>query len=627
MKEQRVIEVRGLTNQYLDIDLTRRTWKVFTVDREDCMSYLGGKGIALSLLYQRFDQVEQADPLGPENLLCFSMGAFLGTRATCSARFSGVTKSPLTGIMVSSSCGGPFGEALKTAGWDGMILSGAADHPVVLRIDEQGVRFQDGRDLWGLDTVEARKALHIQPREGELVIGPAGEHLVRYANIRSGNRFLGRGGMGAVMGSKRVKAIVARGKSHRILPADEKLFERTRQRALKYSSRNSFSRRYREFGTNANTDYANKAGFAAVRNFQDRRMDGLEQLSGRTMKEQYHTVHSGCRYCSILCGHKGSYPDGEMKHIPEYETVGMFGPNIGNLDGELIARWNDLANRLGMDTISAGGTIAWAMEAAMRGLRPSELSFGNTETIEKVLNDIAYLRDEGEELSRGTRWLAGQYGGAHFACHVKGLELAAYDPRASWGQGLGYAVTNRGGCHLGSYLVGPETMFRFLNPYSTRSKAHWVVFFEDIFSAVNSLHTCLFSVFSVILEPPAARIAPRFLLRLLMQRLPRTAEAVMDWSIFSDYYRSITGYPVTMKSLRESGRRIQVLERYMNVRLGVGSKDDTLPGRFTSEGETRHKRSSVVPIDELVRDYYALRGYDEQGIPTRQLLEEVGIKP
>ncbi len=620
-----VIDIYGTSNHYLDVNLSSRQWSVFRIPENLTMSYLGGKGIGLKLLYDRMDQIANADPLGEENILCFSMGALLSSGAPGSARFSGITKSPLTGIMVTSSCGGPFGEACKTAGWDGVLISGKASSPVILRIDELGVTFEDARDYWGLDTEQTREKLRLSVREGELTIGQAGEHGVLYANIRSGNRFLGRGGMGAVMGAKLLKAVVARGRSHVIVPVLPDLFARTRKRSGKYHERNFFTMRYRAYGTNANVRLGKGTGIYAVHNFQDRTHDEIDKLSGEEMDTRYQTRHRGCRYCSVLCGHVGSYPDGKVRHIPEYETVGMFGSNIGNFDTDRIGEWNDQMNRYGMDTMSAGGTLAWAMEASQRRLRKSSLAFGRNDNIAEVLEDIALLRGEGAELALGTRKLAETYGGEAFACQVKGLEIAAYDPRAAWGHGLGYAVSNRGGCHLNSFMAGPEALLKFLNPYTTKAKAEWAVFFEDLFSAVNSLQTCLFSVFSVILEPLIPRMTPNPILGLVMQHAPSLAQSLLDWSILSDFYRGVTGYPVTMASLKEAGARIQVLERYMNTKMGITGRDDCLPRRFTHEGETLHKRKSTVPIEPMVKRYYELRGYDESGIPTEATLRRLRI--
>jgi len=621
-----MIHLPGVSNHYLEIDLSRRSWSVFQLPERDLIQYLGGKGVGLKLFYDRVHDLKGLDPLGEDNLLCFSMGALLGTGASCSARFDGVTKSPLTGIMVTSSCGGPFGEACKTAGWDGVIVRGKAESPILIRIDETGAVFEDADDIWGLEIPEAQRRLSLTPREGELVIGPAGEHQVLFANICSGKRFLGRGGMGAVMGSKNVKAIVARGKSHRIEPVLPKLFDKTQRRAMRYSRRNYMTKRYKAYGTNANIRFSKQYGFAPVNNFRDRYDDRLDEVSGEAMAKKYRTRHAACRYCSVLCGHKGNFPDGKIRHIPEYETVGMFGPNIGNYDTDRIAVWNDLMNRLGMDTITAGSVIGWAMEANERNIRPSELRFNSFGNIEKMLTDIAFRRGEGSELAEGTKRLSSFYGGESFACHVKGLEMAAYDPRASWGQGLTFAVTNRGGCHLGSYMVAPENMLRFLKPQTTRSKAQWVVFFENLYAAVNSLQTCMFTVFSIILEPAAARLTPRPVLAAVMQLAPKAAQSVMNWSILSDYFTAVTGFKLTQRQLLEAGERVQVLERYMNTLMGVTAADDTLPERFLTESETRYYRKSVVDLEPMVRRYYRLRGYTDEGRPSGALLSKLGIE-
>ncbi len=621
-----MIETCGLTNRYIEIDLTARQWRVFTITRRDCMEYLGGRGIAVKLLYERFDKLEHADPLGRDNILCFAMGAFLGTKAPCSARFSGAAKSPLTGLITVSSCGGPFGEAFKTAGWDGMVVSGTAAAPTVLRIDELGVSFEDGRSLWGLDTRETAEQLALTPREAEMVIGPAGEHMVRYAGIRSGDRYLSRGGLGAVMGAKRLKAVVARGKSSVIRPVKPKLFSRA---LAKTSARCASSREteaFRRYGTNAQTEAAGIGGLAPVYNFRDRVHPDLAGLTGKALARRYAPYCTSCRYCTVLCGISGEYPDGKRRRIPEYETNLLFGSNIGNFDPDAVGQWNEQMNRYGLDPVSAGGSIAWAMEANQRGIRNSELAFGQTGNISKVLEDIAYLRDEGEELARGTRWLSETYGGREFACQVKGMELPAYDPRAAWGQGLSFAVANRGGCHLSAPLAFLESATGLLPPCSAKSKARWVIYFEDLSAAAGSLQTCPLLLVPLLLERLPLRLMPRKLLGGLMHRAPSAAQGLLRTGVLSDCYTGITGYPVTDRMIHEAGRRIQVLERYMNVRLGVTEADDTLPDRFVLEGETMHKRKSTVPIDQMVREYYQLRGYDRQGKPEPSLLRELHIE-
>jgi len=607
--------IKGTSNRYLDINLTSQTWSVYTVSYDDLKNYLGGKGLALKIYFDRYskERLSRIDPLGPENLLIFSMGVMLTSGASCSGRFEVVTRSPLTGLMVGSSCGGYFGEACKTAGWDGVILSGKASVPTTLRIDRQGVSFESAEALWGQGTHDVQESLKLTPKEGAAVIGPAGEQGVLFANICSGHRFAGRGGVGAVMGSKNLKAIVARGKEVRYEPLKPEMFEATVKKAKKYILRNKMTESYRLYGTNSNVKLGQERGFAPVHNFMDRYHPDIISNSGEVMAKKYSTRHSACRHCTVLCGHKGHYPDGRLRQIPEYETVGMFGSNIDNYDPDLIGQWNDVMNELGMDTISAGGTIAWAMEAGEKGLRKTELRFGRFDNIESVLRDIAYRRGEGEDLSLGSRLLSRKYGGTEFAIQVKGIEVAAYDPRSAWGHGLGYAVHNKGGCHLGSYLIALEQHLGYMPPHTSLSKAAWVAFMEDMYSGVNSLQVCLFSVFGIMTEPVIPKYLPAFILKIATISMPPVAMALMDWSILSRYFWSITGIPMTKWEFIRAGERINKMERWMNVQMGLKPEDDTLPGRFTHEKETAFSgKNTVVPIKKMVHQYYRKRGYDDQ---------------
>lgn len=623
-------EIHGESRRYLDVDLSTRSCSIFSPSERDLREYIGGKGLGLKLIYDRFSsrwagRFEAIDPLGPENILAFMMGPFLGTGAPCSARFAGLAKSPLTGIMASSSCGGPFGMALRTAGWDGLLLSGAADAPTVLKIDREGATFEEAGELWGLETGAAQSRLVDDPRKGAVVIGPAGENGVLYANIRSGHRFLGRAGLGTVMGSKRLKAVVASGRSYKILPVDEESFARLDAKAKKHITRNSFTRAYADFGTNYNCRAGVESGFLPVRNFRDRTDERCLGLSGEVMAERYKTSHATCVPCTVLCGHQGLYPDGVRRHIPEYETVGLWGGNILNFDPDLIGPWNDRMNELGIDTVSCGATVGWAMEAAEKGLRPSELAFGRTDNISSTLDDIARLRGEGAELALGSRRLARRYGGLEFAPQVKGLELAAYDPRAGWGQALNYAVANRGGCHLNAYPVALECLFHLIPPYSTLSKASWVAFLEDFFTAINSTQTCQFTAFGILLEPPIAKYAPRPLLRAAMTFAPGLAQRLLDWGALSGLLTAITGRKIGRRDFLLAGRRAHVLERWMNVLMGVRAEDDDLPARFVKEAGTKHPVKKAVPIQRLVRAYYRAKGYDADGVPGPALRGRLGI--
>ncbi len=616
----------GTSNRIVQVNLSTGQVTEFQVDADDRRRFLGGKGLGLKLLYDRMDR--GIDPLGEENWLAFMMGVLMGTGAPCSGRFSAITKSPLTGIMLHSSCGGPFGMAYKTAGYDGLLISGRAPSPVVIDIDENDVRIVDGADCWGLDTQAVQRQLNPDGKAGVLAIGPAGENQVLIANVASGHRFLGRGGLGAVMGSKNLKAIVARGRAFKIVPANQKLFNRAKKRAAGYIEKNPVTADdYRNYGTSSHVNWCNDGGILPVKNFQEGSHPQADQVSGETMRQRYQATTRTCKPCSIMCGHKGTLADGSVHQIPEYETVGLLGPNLGIFEPDTITVFSDRCGLLGMDTISAGSVLAWCMEAGEKGLIATGLKFGVAEGIAQALDDMAWRRGFGDDMADGTRSLSKRYGGADFAIQVKGLEMPAYDPRGAWGQGLAYAVANRGACHLSAATFALEVAFGFLNPYTTRAKARFVAFFENLYAAVNSLHTCQFTSYAYVLEPPIVKYTPKFLLRLIMQYLPAVAIMLMDISIFSKLWRSVTGLRLNQWQMLKAGARIHVLERTMNTGEGISRKDDTLPRRFLTEGRGCDLKKRTVPLQPMLDTYYRLRGYNPHGIPTEKTLGRLGINP
>ncbi|MEW5815166.1 MAG: aldehyde ferredoxin oxidoreductase family protein, partial [Spirochaetota bacterium] len=619
-------EIIGAINRVMDVDLTSRQLSEIKITPEELELFLGGKGLGLKLLYDRLKT--GIDPLGEENILAFMLGVMVGSGAPCSGRWAAVTKSPLTGIMTSSSCGGPFGMACKTAGYDGILIRGRSSSPVYLEIEDKGVSFQDAGHLWGKTTSETLALLKLGKADGSLVIGPGGENKVLYANIASGHRYLGRGGMGAVMGSKNLKALVARGGTYTIVPVKKEKFEKLKKKAVKFINRNRYtSVLYRKYGTCSYVYPCNKNGLLPVNNFRLRTDARAVMIAGETMAEKYNTRPSSCKPCSIVCGHKGTYPDGTLHQIPEYETTGVLGPNLGIFDTEAITEWNDLCGELGIDTVSTGTTLSYIMEAGEKGLIETGLQFGSTAGISGLIRDIAYRKGFGDEVADGTRRLSEKYGGADFAINVKGLELAAYDPRGAWGQGLSYAVANRGGCHLSSYPVALEVFYGYLNPYSTRGKAKWVRFLENLYAAVNSLHTCQFTAYAYIMEQAVPKYVPKPFLVLAMSFIPAAAQALMNLTIYSNFYEYITGIKMPVRRFLRAGERIHILERYMNNREGITKKDDTLPERFLKEGKSNYPVDSVVPIGKLVKDYYKARDYNPQGIPEAGRLKKLSIPP
>ena len=616
-------KIIGTTNRALEINLSDRSIRHFSIDWEDRRKYLGGKGLGLKYLFDRM--IPGADPFGEENILAFMMGVLLGSGGPSTGRFAAITKSPLTGIIASSSCGGPFGMAFKTAGYDALLITGKAERPVYLEIRAGQVEIKDADHLWGLDTEQTQQELGLERLDGALVIGPAGEHRVLYANIASGHRFLGRGGLGAVMGSKNLKAVAARGGTYKIVPFDPDGFQKVKKKANKDIRNNFFTdRQYRNFGTNSNVRYCNQAGILPVRNYTSGSDPRAENISGQSFRERYDIKPAGCKPCTISCGHKGLFENG-IYSVPEYETVGLFGSNLEIFDPEEITAWNDQCGRLGMDTISCASTIAYWIEAGNKGYIQTDLKFGSARGVSDLLEDIAYRRGAGDELANGSRWLSKKYGGEEFAMQVKGLEMAAYDPRGSWGQGLAYAVANRGGCHLSATLFPLENFFGFLNPYSIRAKPEFVKFFEDLYAAINSLHTCLFTTFAYVLEDPLVKLVPKPLLAFVMQYFPKIAVRMMNIGAYPRLLETAVGIKLTQGELLKVGERIHVLERYMNTREGVTRLDDTLPGRFLHEARGDDPEGRVVPLEAMLDKYYRLRGFDRNGIPTSQTLKKLGI--
>lgn len=613
--------IKGTSNKVLKVNVSDRSFSVITVSDQMRKEYLGGKGLGLKLLYDNMKL--DADPLGPDNMIAFMPGVLMGTGAPCSGRFAAVTRSPQTGLMASASCGGSFGMALKTAGWDGLLISGASEAPVTVAVHSQGVEFLDATNLWGMDTEKTQESLNGQDA---LVIGPAGENQVNFANIASGHRFLGRGGMGAVLGAKKVKAIVATGKAYKIEPANPRQFEKIKKAANKYLLDSPWtSIANRNYGTLAIVNNARTSGIMPVRNFTDGTSDQAHLLSGESIKEKYDTKHNSCKPCSILCGKKARF-DGEMMSVPEYETVGLMGSNLEIYDPVIIAKWNKLCGQLGMDTMSMGGTLAWVMEAGEKGMVKTDLKFGSPDGVAQAIEDTARLKGFGVDMATGSKGLSEKYGGKEFAMHVKGMEISAYDPRGSYGIGLGYAVANRGGCHLSSTIMVQENFMCILSPYTTYAKAYWVSYFENLWNCINSLHTCLFTSYAYLQEILIPKYSSWLSSLIGMQYFHLFLPILIDFgSVYRKLWNSVTGLNIGRSQFLKAGRRIHLLERHMNAVMGVRRQDDTLPDRLLKEGRKCDPQKRTVPLEKMLNDYYKIRGYDDQGVPKQSVLKKLNI--
>ncbi|MBN1945695.1 MAG: 4Fe-4S binding protein [Bradymonadales bacterium] len=627
----------GFMGKILDVDLSSSTISQVPISDRDKEIHIGGRALGVKILLDNLPA--GTNPLSCENILVFTPGVLTGSGAPCTGRFNLSTKSPLTGAIGSSNCGGDFGTYLKWAGYDGLIIRGAADHPVMLEIIEDKIRILDARHLWGLDTAATQEAL--PKKTGKAVIGPAGEHLVRFASIMSGHRALGRTGVGAVMGTKNLKAIYAAG-SRRVPIHDTDGFFKVVQEWTRLLHNHPLTGiQCPEYGTAANMNPCNVTRTLPTRNFQAGHFDEAFEVSGEAMTERYLATNSNCVSCPIRCGRVVRHDGKEIKG-PEYETLGMLGPNIGNSDIQAIFEWNELLDRLGMDTITTGSTLACAMELVEKGHLQADLAFGRTDNIASIIEDIAYRRGLGDDLAEGSLRLAAKYGAPQLSMSVKGLEMAAYEPRHAVGHGLGYAVANRGGCHLNSgYLVFFEALGQLtMDPLTPVAKPAWNVFQQNLMEAVSISGNCVFTTYAVIPPVPTslvpghstiAKLVSNVLLgtRLLLNQQGRMAPWLLPMHIplipHSKAIEKLTGIKMSLGKFSALGERGYTLDRLFNLREGLTAADDTLPPRMTDEPEEKDNPKTVVPLAEMLPVYYRVRDWDEQGIPTERLLKKLQL--
>ncbi|MBW1983932.1 MAG: aldehyde ferredoxin oxidoreductase family protein [Deltaproteobacteria bacterium] len=617
-------DIRPVNNKILDIDLTSREIKNLEISEQDRRQYLGGKGLATKLLFEHIKT--GIDPLSPDNIIVMMTGPTAGTPSPAGSRFTVMCKSPLTGIFASSYVGGKFGISLKKSGYDGLMVRGRSDRQVYISIDNGEVTIKDASESWGMDTYNFQET---HKEEGDwVVIGPAGENLVRFAVIASDKRIAGRCGMGAVMGSKNLKGIVAKG-TRKISVADPEKFKKALKIAQKkINAHDNSGRRLRELGTAQNVRTFGSASIMPVRNFSKPQFDKMEDISAETIRDHHKVKNHGCPGCPIKCGRTGKFNNKEMIS-PEYETIALMGSNLMMGDLNDIAVWNDRLNRLGLDSISTGNTIGFAMELTEKGMLESDLKFGDSSKIETTIEDIAYRRGLGNDLAEGVKRLSQKYGGEDFAFHVKGLEVAGYDPRGCTGQGLGYATANCGATHLSGSTHAVETDplgeggGSYLSPHGTKAKAHFVVFLQNLMEMTNSAIFCLQTQNPFLEENPAYKYTPAPILKFVMRNLPAIAMATTDLSDYCALMSGVLGYKISRTELYKVGERVFNLERYMNCREGISRKDDTLPRGMLEKSD--EKGWAAIELDKMLAKYYKLRGWDENGQPKRDVLNKLDI--
>jgi aldehyde:ferredoxin oxidoreductase len=621
---------RGAWNRYLDVDLGSGELRKQTFTRDELELYLGGRGLGIRMLYDHTDP--GLDPYDPRMALVFSTGPLTGSTAPQSNRFCVTTKSPLTGGLADSHCGGNFATRLKRAGYDALLIRGQSPHPVLLTIEDDRVELKDARHLWGQGAMQTQSAL--PNRFGKAVIGPAGENRVRFACIVSESRVAGRGGTGAVMGSKNLKAILVDG-SHKLEPARPEAFKELQRSITKYLLAHPMTGRVLpELGTANLVMTTAGRNIIPTRNFQAGHDLRSPLLSGEKMRDELLAKREGCLHCPIRCGRLVRLAERVTKG-PEFETIGLLGNNLGIFDLPAVVELGELCDELGLDTISMGNTLGFATELTERGLLVSELRWGNAGAYRTAIEQTAHRQGLGAELAEGVRRLSERHGGQEFAIQVKGMELPAYDPRGCFGQGLEYATSNRGGCHIrGSTMFLEATGPVSVDPHSPLAKPELVILQQNLNAAVSSLVMCWFSAYAML--PPALfRLDPNSrTYRLLMRAMLRSgpvlrvvlglkAPAKLLW--FEKFVTTFTGRDFSMGDLTELGERVFNLERLYNLREGMAPGEDRLPGRLLDEPTSRHSPTGV-PLGEMLPAYYRIRGWDGQGAPAAHTLGRLAIR-
>jgi len=576
--------------------------------------YIGGRGYSAKLLYDNLKP--RIDPLSPDNILIVSTGPLTGTNVPTSGRFCIASKSPLTGTIFDSQCGGTFGWAMKRSGFDLFIIKGRSEKPVYLYVKDGKAELRSAEHLTSKLTSEVEDILKSELSENVRVlsIGPAGENLVRIASIISDkHRAAGRGGLGAVMGSKNLKAIAVEGK-RRIEVANPKALAREVKKVQEILRRNALTGgSLTRYGTGCLVNVVNKFGVFPTMNFNHGYFEHAENISGETLRERLLVKSEGCYACPIRCGRiirlsKGIYK-GELAGGPEYETLWSLGAQCGLSDLEEIAVANDLCNRYGIDTISFGNALGYLIEAHEKGLVDDKvlgdvkLDWGRV-NLSRLVMLTALKEGIGEHIAEGVRRMSEKFGGEEFAMHVKGLELPAYDPRGAKGMGLAYATSNRGGCHLRAYMVMSEILSlpQYLDPLKYEGKPELVKLMQDVYAVLDSMIVCKFTSFALF---RSMRYEPGPYARLLT---------------------TATGFFFDDEEFRKAGERIYNLERLFNVREGFSRIDDTLPKRLLSEPiPDGPAKGGILDLNMMLEEYYVLRGWDVNGVPTDYKLLSLGI--
>ncbi|GFP25010.1 aldehyde:ferredoxin oxidoreductase [Candidatus Hakubella thermalkaliphila] len=579
----------GFFNSLLRVDLTNQTYRTEEISDQVLQTYLGGKGLATYLMLEEIKS--EVDPLSSENKLIFASGSASDTKIPGSAKYGVFSKSPLTGIYGESYSGGRLAPQLSRTGYDAIIFEGVSKAPVFLEISDEEVKFHEASHLWSKDTYATEDSVLKEvgiPQAQAVVIGPAGENLVRLACLE--NNYwcsAGRCGLGAVMGSKKLKAIVFHGKKKRKVAQEEILRSYIKDFVAKAKD-NSGVLAYRELGTPMLVAITNAAGAFPTRYWSKGFFEDWEKISADTLHKDLEVKPRACAHCFIACRrfsrvkkgrHKGLVIDG-----PDYETIYAFGGLCMINSLEEIAYLNDLCDRLGMDTISTGNLVAFTMEASQRGALDYRLNYGDAEGAAELIQVIAQREGLGTILAEGIRSASRQLKLEDLAIHVKGLEPAGYDPRVLKGMALAYGTSDRGACHLRATVYKPE-LAGMVDPGTVEGKAELLVDYEDRHTLFDTLILCRFF------------------------------RDLVGWEDLSTIYRMTTGLELDKKDLKKICSNIMDATRSFNLREGVTREDDLLPSRLFRESLEEGKTISREDCERMLGEYYQLRGWDQKGRP------------
>ncbi len=609
--------MNGWMGKILRVDLSNSSHTVEDVDPDLAKDYIGGRGLAEKYLFDEVDPT--VDPLSEDNKLIFATGPLTGTGLIASSRYMVVTKSPLTNCIACSNSGGYFGPEIKYAGYDMIIFEGKAPEPVYLLIKDDTIELKSAVDLWGKQTDETEDAIRAEigdrwkGREFRIAsIGPAGERLCRVACVMNDkSRAAGRSGVGAVMGSKNLKAVAVMGTKGVPVPDREKFRELVKASIAKNRSdvAKVTAQALPLFGTSVLVNIINESGILCTRNFQTGVFADAMKISGETIRDTILKRNKGCFACPMACGRSTVIKDKQYEgegEGPEYETVALMGASCGINDLAPVTKANYICNQLGMDTIDAGNIVACLMELYEKGYVPEkdigfQAKFGNGEALVKLTRMMGLREGIGDLMAEGGYALASKYGHPELFMGVKKQGLPAYDPRGVQSMGLSYATANRGACHVRSYGIAVEILGvnQKLDPFTSEGKPQVIKAFQDLTGVIDSSGLCLF-----------VSLAEGFSVDDMVEML-----------------EVCTGAGYTRENVLLAGERIWNMERLFNLKAGITKADDTLPPRFLKEPMPEGPaKGRVSQLETMLPQYYEIRGWTPDGVPTPDKLKALGLQ-